>query len=49
MATVLGLSFGLITCEAPFRYDRCKLKLSFAGDGARKTGAACRKGTGEGL
>lgn len=48
IATVLGLSFGLKTCEAPFRYDRCKLKTSFVGEGARKTGAACRKGTEEG-
>jgi len=38
--TAFGLSFGLIICEAPFRYDKCKLNPSFVGEGARNIGAA---------
>lgn len=46
--TVFSLSFGRMICEAPLRYERCKLKPSFVGEGARNIGAACRIGIGEG-
>jgi hypothetical protein len=48
METAFGLLSGLIICEAPFRYERCKLKPSFVGDGARNIGAAWRNGMGDG-
>jgi hypothetical protein len=47
--TAFGRLSGRIICEAPFRYDKCRLKPSFVGDCARNIGAACRKGIGEGL
>ena len=47
--TAFGLLSGRMICEAPFRYDKCKLKPSLEGEGARNIGAAWRKGIGEGL